>query len=179
MSIFPYIKFYAHTSMYILYTYILVVCCTWRWCSWGWLLYTGWGQSRLQFWVCETEFILILLFTNFCIISHTNICKTTFALPCFFPTHTFFHIILSQTLLFKNSVINLWLTYQKLHTFNMYNSMCLAYMYTCETVTFIKIMNTAFTPNVPACLCHPIPRPLSRLPSDQFPVGLHSFFCTF
>ena len=41
---------------------------------------TGWGKSRLS---CEymKQFILVLLFINYCVIFHMNNCKPTFALP--------------------------------------------------------------------------------------------------
>ena len=35
----------------------------------------------LQLWVCKTEFILVLLFINYCIIFHMNHCKLTFTPP--------------------------------------------------------------------------------------------------
>lgn len=37
------------------------------------------GKVGLQLWVCE--FVLILLFIDFCINFHTNICEPTFAPP--------------------------------------------------------------------------------------------------
>ena len=43
---------------------------------------TGWGKVGLQLEVYETEFILVLLHINYCIIFHTNNCKPTFAPPC-------------------------------------------------------------------------------------------------
>ena len=40
----------------------------------------GWAKVGLQLWVCRTqEFILILLFINYCIIFHANNCKPTSA----------------------------------------------------------------------------------------------------
>ena len=44
---------------------------------------TGWGKSRftvVSMW--HTEFFLVLLFINYCIIFHRNNCKPTFAPPC-------------------------------------------------------------------------------------------------
>ena len=37
-----------------------------------------------QFWVCEIQFVLVLVFIDYCIIFHTNNCKPTFAPPCIF-----------------------------------------------------------------------------------------------
>ena len=42
--------------------------------------YTGWGKSNFIV-VCETEFILVLLFIIYCIVFHMND-KPTFAPPC-------------------------------------------------------------------------------------------------
>ena len=42
------------------------------------------AKVALQLCVCKTQFILVLLFIIFCIIFHTNNCKTTFAPPCIF-----------------------------------------------------------------------------------------------
>ena len=47
-----------------------------------WYMYAGVGKVGLQLWVCDTEFILVLLFINYCIIFHMNNCKPTFAHPC-------------------------------------------------------------------------------------------------
>ena len=44
--------------------------------------YKRWGKRRFTVWVHETQFLLVSLFVNYCIISHTNTCKPTFAPPC-------------------------------------------------------------------------------------------------
>ena len=55
-----------------------------------WLIYNN--QYRvgknidLQLWVCKTEFILVLLFINYCIILNMNNCKPTVPHPVFKDT---------------------------------------------------------------------------------------------
>ena len=39
-----------------------------------------WGKSRFTV-ICETEFIFVLLFINYCFIFHMNNCKLPFAPP--------------------------------------------------------------------------------------------------
>ena len=45
------------------------------------MIFHIYGKSRFAV-VCETQFILILLFINYCIIFHRNNCKPTFVPPC-------------------------------------------------------------------------------------------------
>ena len=42
----------------------------------------GGARVGFQLWVRKADFILVLLFTNYCIIFHTNNCKPSFAPPC-------------------------------------------------------------------------------------------------
>ena len=41
-----------------------------------------WGRSRFTAVICETQFILVLLLINYCILFHMNNCKPTFAPTC-------------------------------------------------------------------------------------------------
>ena len=41
-----------------------------------------WEKKGLWLWAHKTQFILVLLFTNHCIIFSTNTCKCTFVHPC-------------------------------------------------------------------------------------------------
>ena len=46
------------------------------------VIYAGWGKSRfIVVSMQNEEFVLLLLFINYCIIFHRNNCKPTFAHP--------------------------------------------------------------------------------------------------
>ena len=55
----------------------------------------GWAKVGLQLWVCETEFILVLLLIDYCIIYLDYYCKPTLPTPEYtcIHTHTYLHII--------------------------------------------------------------------------------------
>lgn len=53
------------------------------------VLEQGGAQGGSQWWVHETQFILVSSFVSYCVVFHSNICKPTLPHPVLFSTNFF------------------------------------------------------------------------------------------
>ena len=77
----------------------------------------GGAKVGLQLWLSKTEFILVLLFINYCIIFHKNNYKLTFV-PTYIEMHTYTHIQYNWRYVFRDIYEDTYVciyTYEHIH----------------------------------------------------------------